>query len=298
VTQGRGTLFVALAACSFATISIFTVLATRAGIALPAVLAWRYLIAVFLLATVAGGPRALSIPPRRAAAIIIIGGLLQSATAGLGLSSLRYIPAATFDFLFYTFPAWVALISVVRRLEPLDGVKLGALALSLTGVAVMVGSPWSATSHPTGVALALASGVAYALLVPIMARLQRDISPTVGACYMTLGGGLFFFLFDLATDVPLGGFPLHGWMAIVAMAAIPTTLGYALFFHGLASLAPVRASIVSTIEPFVTAVLGALFLAQPVTVGTMIGGVLIAAAVVVLQWRHVSRTRREVPGSG
>ena len=44
-----------------------------------------------------------------------------------------------------------------------------------------------------------------------------------------------------------------------------------------------RTAIVSTVEPFFTAVLGAATLGQPFGVGTVAGGVLIAAAVLLLQ---------------
>jgi drug/metabolite transporter (DMT)-like permease len=48
-------------------------------------------------------------------------------------------------------------------------------------------------------------------------------------------------------------------------------------------LGPVRTAIVSTAEPFFTAALAAVVLAEPLTVRTGLGGVLIAAAVVLLQ---------------
>ena len=44
-----------------------------------------------------------------------------------------------------------------------------------------------------------------------------------------------------------------------------------------------RTAIVSTVEPFFTALLGAWVLSQPLTRGTLVGGAMIAAAVVLLQ---------------
>ena len=54
---------------------------------------------------------------------------------------------------------------------------------------------------------------------------------------------------------------------------------------GLRILGSVRTAIVSTIEPFVIALLGAWILSQPLTRGTLIGGAMIAAAVILLQIR-------------
>jgi drug/metabolite transporter (DMT)-like permease len=62
-------------------------------------------------------------------------------------------------------------------------------------------------------------------------------------------------------------------------------MAFLLFLNGLAVLGPVRTAIVSTVEPFFTAVLAASFLRQPMTTSTFAGGGLIAAAVILLQIR-------------
>ncbi|HJQ19932.1 MAG TPA: EamA family transporter, partial [Gemmatimonadaceae bacterium] len=66
---------------------------------------------------------------------------------------------------------------------------------------------------------------------------------------------------------------------------VSTTIAFLLFLRGLQVLGPVRTGIVSTVEPFATALLGALVLAQPLSASTGLGGALIAAAVIILQLR-------------
>ena len=65
------------------------------------------------------------------------------------------------------------------------------------------------------------------------------------------------------------------------------------FMMGLMRLGPVRTAIVSTVEPFLTALLGAVVLSQGLPGKTMLGGLLIASAVVVL---HAARSRQAEPG--
>jgi drug/metabolite transporter (DMT)-like permease len=62
-----------------------------------------------------------------------------------------------------------------------------------------------------------------------------------------------------------------------------TALAFIAFLRGLGVLGPVRTAIVSTVEPFFTALLGAAVLGQPLTPPMLAGGALIAAAVVLLQ---------------
>ena len=51
-------------------------------------------------------------------------------------------------------------------------------------------------------------------------------------------------------------------------------------------MGPVRVAIVSTVEPFLTALLAVIVLGQPLAWPTMLGGALIIGAVVVLQFRR------------
>ena len=282
--SGSATLLVALSACGFGTIPIFVTLATRSGTPLVEVLVGRYGLAALLLAVIAwlSGTRR---PQREGFRVLMVIGVLQAVIAYTSLIALQYIPAGTLSFLFYTYPAWVAVIVRVRHSEPFTRQRLIALALSLVGVAVMVGSPAATALHPYGVLLALGSAVMYAAYVPLIGELQRGLTPPATAAYMAIGATSVFLL----AKVMNAGFDFH-WnpvsvRSILGLAIISTAAAFMLFLRGLRILGPVRTAIVSTIEPFCTALLGAWILGQPLTPSTLIGGVFIAAAVVLLQLR-------------
>ena len=220
----------------------------------------------------------------RALRAILLGGGGQAVVTGASLAALAYIPAGTLGFLFYTYPAWVTVIAAVRGHERITAPRLLALALSLGGVATMVGAPGAASLHPLGVALALGSALAYAIYVPFIGRLQEGSTGTVTSVYICLGAGL---VFACVTAVRGAGAPLTplGWSAVAALALPCTVVAFLAFLRGLAALGPVRTAILSTVEPFWTASLGAVVLHQPIGRGTLIGGAMIAAAVLVLQRR-------------
>jgi drug/metabolite transporter (DMT)-like permease len=56
---------------------------------------------------------------------------------------------------------------------------------------------------------------------------------------------------------------------------------------GLHVLGPVRTSIISTVEPFFTAILGAAILEQALSLAVIAGGALIAVAVIILEQNSV-----------
>jgi drug/metabolite transporter (DMT)-like permease len=281
-TPGRATLLVLVSACCFGSISTLALIATRDGTSLVAVLGARYLLAAAVLAGVAGRA-GLRMPRGRALRTTVLGGRGQAAVTYVSLAALRYVSAATLGFLFYTYPAWVTAIAAARGRERLTPRRASALLLSLGGVATMVGAPGTASLHPLGLALALGSALVYALYIPFIDGLQRGTTPAAASAYITLGAGVLFTVVAAATgtlSLPSAGAPLG---AVLTLALFCTALAFITFLRGLATLGPVRTAILSTVEPFYTALLGAAVLGQPITGTTVLGGAMIAAAVVLLQ---------------
>lgn len=281
--SSRATMLVLFSACCFGSIPILITLATSSGARLVDVLTWRYLIAAALLVVVSGGVQAVLAPGRRAWTVIALAGGGQAVIAFVSLSALRFIPAATLTFLFYTYPAWVAVMAAVRGTERISRRGAIALAFSLAGIALMVGMPGAGGLHPFGALLALSSALLYAAYIPLIDRLGRGMPPAVTSAYATAGAGAIL----LVVAMMQGGLALRfapmGWAAVLILAVLSTVLAFLAFLRGLSEIGPVRTAIVSTIEPFWTALLGGIVLGQQVGPRTLIGGLLIAAAVILLQ---------------
>ena len=237
---------------------------------------------------------ALQVPRSAAIRILLIGGGGQALISFLALRALDHLPAGTNAFLFYTYPAWVAVFAFVRGSERIDSRRLLALAISFAGIATMVGNPWSGHSDVplVGVALSLSAAACYGLYIPAIGRLQEGIRPAVMSAYVAFGAAVVHVTIGLSTDTLTARLDPIAWASIAGFAVIGTALAFLLFLRGLAVLGPVRTAIVSTIEPFFTTVLGALVLAQPLPGSTLAGGGLIALAVVLLQRKSDDRDLR------
>ena len=280
---GRATLLIILSALSFGSISVFTVLVTSAGIPLLTAMAWRYVLGAALLGAVTRPRQLRPIPKQRVIQLLLIGGCGQALITYLSLHALEYIPVGPLAFLFYTYPAWVALLGAIRRTEKLTPVRIIALTMALAGVMVMVGVP-TEKLNPLGVLLALVSALLYSAYLPALEHVQEGIPAMVATLLLITGAAIAFVTAALLTGelfLPAG---IAVWSEILVLALVSTVIAFLTLIKGLAVLGPVRTAIVATVEPFFTATLGILVLGNQLSTATLMGGILIAAAVLLIQW--------------
>ena len=283
---GAGTAYTLLAAAGFSAVSTFTSIALAEGVSLASVLLWRYAFGAAVMVTYLGLRRYPRLPPRDAAAWLVVGGGGQALLVGLALSSLSYIDVATLAFLFYTYPSWVTVVQAVRGAERLSVRRVIALALSIGGIIVLTGRPHDGAVAWQGIALALGAAVVYGLYIPAMQRMQKSHSVLLTTAYAKIGSAVCFLVLAGAQRSLTATMTETAWLAILMLAVFSTVLPGVFFLMGLMRLGPVRTAIVSTVEPFLTAVLGAAVLRQSPTAGMLLGGAMIVGAVVILQFRR------------
>lgn len=280
---GRATLLIILSALSFGSISVLTVLITAAGVPLLTAMAWRYVLGVALLAVVARPSRLRTIPKRRVVQLLVIGGCGQALITYLSLHALEYIPVGPLAFLFYTYPAWVALLAALRKTEKLTTVRVIALTLALAGVTIMVGAP-TEKLHPIGVMLALGSALLYSAYLPALEHVQEGVPAIFATLLLILGAAITFVIAALLMGELYVPPSIAVWSEIFVLALVSTVIAFLTLIKGLAVLGPVRTAIIATVEPFFTATLGVMVLGNQLSASTLVGGVLIAAAVLLIQW--------------
>ncbi|HEY0929099.1 MAG TPA: DMT family transporter [Gemmatimonas sp.] len=288
----KGTLAVVISACCFGSISPLTVIATERGMALESVQTWRYITTALLLviwglvrptdASAADAPTTKPAHPWYAPRILAQAGIGQASVATLALLALRWLPAATASFLFYTYPAWVAIFAAVRGTDHLDRTRVVALVLSLLGLGAMVGAPSAESLAPMGVLVILAAAIVYALYIPLLARLQTGRDPLDVARAIAVGGSVCFLTWSLSSGALLS-IPAPVALLASITQGVLSAGAFLGFLVGLRMLGSVRTAITSTVEPFWTTLLGIALLGQGVGIGTVVGGVAIMGAVLLLQ---------------
>ncbi len=283
-----GTVYTVLAATGFAAVSILTAKALATGLTLATILAWRYLLSALLLSLWVLAHTYRPMPRRAVLGFVVVGGFGQALVVYLALSALRFIPAALLAFLFYTYPLWVTIGQALRGAERADRRQLAALTLSLMGIVTMVGGIGVGGTDWRGVALALGAALLYGAYIPVLRTLQGDHPVAPSSALAKLGAAAAFLVGSVVSQSFTWRLSGDAWRTVTALAVGSTVLPSVFFLMGLMRLGATRTAIVSTVEPFLTALLAAILLAQPFTGRTLLGGALIASAMLLLQLRGAS----------
>lgn len=283
VSHARGLGLVACSALCFAALTVLTQLAHRAGVSVATIVAGR-----FALAAIVFWPLTLALrrplPSRRDALLALGLGIAYCADSALLFASLTHTKAALVDLLFFTYPALVALGAVVFRRERWSGGRAAAIAATLLGTGMVIGGSADGL-HLPGVSLALAAAVLYAGYALVAQTLLKRMDALVLVALVTGSAAA------TATVGGLASGQLHpptGAHALVLLGAIglgATVVGIGTFLAGIARLGAARASITSSIQPALTALLALLIFGDRLGPTQIVGGALVLGTIVILERR-------------
>lgn len=219
--------------------------------------------------------------------------LLANGSLTLFLYSLAMLPQATYATIgFYTAPLWTALLAhwiLGERVGP----WFAPAAAGLMGGGYLALFGWAAPAavNPSGMALAVASGLVWAFYSVALRRAAPGIplKPLMGASFIL--GTVWYVALGLVVEGPPA--LLHqtaaswGWMAIYV--AVPTLASFVLFN---AALQRAPASVVNLLvgaELGCTALFAALLFGDSFSIVQIVGLAVVLASVTVYLWAQ-SRT--------
>lgn len=217
-------------------------------------------------------------------AVFGVGGLAMVHFTYFKTISITHNPA-TAILLEYLAPVLVLIVSVAFLSHRLTWALPVGVALSVTGCALVVGALGGSglSIPPSGVAWGLASAVFFALYSLMGSVAARRFPP-----YTTLVWGLFFAsAFWLLVLGPKPVFALFAEtktaLAVLFIAVVSTIIPFAAFLTALKSIPPTNATVTSTVEPVLAALGAFLLFGKALTPVQILGGLLVIAAIAVVQ---------------
>ena len=176
------------------------------------------------------------------------------------ISSVAYIPVSVAVLIFFTHPILVAVISHWRGGDRLTPRKLLLACCALAGLALVVGAEFGSLDR-TGMGLAALSAIAVCGMILCSARAQETATSTQVNFYVTGLTGLVFV--PLTPLLSAWALPSNtvGWLGI-AGAGIGIGIGLLTYFASFRYISPVRATMLSNLEPLVSILVAGVILGE------------------------------------
>lgn len=293
----------ALAGASlFGMLGVLTRFAADAGIGGAAFTAWRAILGVSfvgLLIVVRGRTRS---------SIAALRGLPRSGRLALGtacvtgvilnlsmFTAFGLIPIALALMLFYTYPAGVAVVDLALGRERMTAPRLAALALSFTGVVlVLLGGASSDTATGTtisvlGIVLALTAAASQVVFVTVSrsgySSVPADAATLVAMSASIVGATVVALLVGQAAQLVAPFQSPSAWPYLLLAGVAAAGISSMLFLTAIRTIGGTRTGILMLFEPVVGTVLAAVLLGEPLGPVQLVGGALVLAGALVLQLR-------------
>jgi drug/metabolite transporter, DME family len=211
-------------------------------------------------------------------------GVLLAAHWGLFFTAIKETSVASAVLITYAAPIFMALLAPVLIREHVPAVSIGALAVSLGGIALITlsGGSGDEAVEPLGVVLAVLAAITYAFLIVLLKKYAANVDPVTVVLYEAIVVTAVLSPAAVLGDYSLGGREI-GYLLVLGV--VLTGLAGIVYVSALRWVPATTAGILAYMEPLSAAVLAAILLGQALTAGVVVGGLLIVAAGVAVVLR-------------
>ena len=239
----------------------------------------------FLLVATRWREGSLLMPRRDLAVVLALGALGFGLYQVLWSTALRSTGAGESALIVAATPVLTALVASAVGTDTLTREKVVGIAVSMLGVAIVVasGRRIAFDAGLVGPALTLLASAAWAVYVGLGATLLRRHSPLKTTSWAIVGGLCVMAPFGLIPLIgfDLGAVPSGAWALLLFSAVVSVAVANVVTLHGVRLLGPTRVTSYQFLTPFVTLVLAAILLAEPIRPGQVVGGMVIGFGILV-----------------
>lgn len=210
--------------------------------------------------------------------VILMGLAGMVATAMLINTAYLFMPVGTVTMLHFLYPTVVCIVMGTLFKEGFSKLQVAAIVVSIAGMFFLTGK--NGALPVFGIVLAAVSSLTYGGYLMANEKGPANTLPLeVKLFYVSLPGTLLFAVLAPATgNLAVPSNPVS-WFQLIVCSGLATVVGYFLMMFGIQKLGASTASFLSMLEPVVSVVFGTIWFSDPVTVGVVVGSVLILTSV-------------------
>lgn len=261
---------------------LFAMPLMREGANVDSILFFRYFIAAALLGIwLLVRRQNFRVSGKQAIRLLILG-LLFTASSLCLFEAYRFIPSGLATTIVFLYPVLVAIIMVFLRVYPTWQVWL-SIIVTFIGVIILCRNDSSGQMQWTGLLIAGASALSYAMFIVVINRSTRirTVPSTMLTFYSLLVGSAVFLIMSLSEGHSLTA-GIHGqaaWMNLTGLAVLPTIVSTATLAVATRLIGATKASVLGVFEPVTAILVGALAFGEEITTNVITGIILTMAAI-------------------
>ncbi|HET9614840.1 MAG TPA: DMT family transporter [Candidatus Limnocylindrales bacterium] len=203
----------------------------------------------------------------------------------LWTTGLTTVAAGDSALIIASTPVLVAFLAVFARSDHLTTAKLVGGVVSFVGVALVIasGEGLSLGSSFAGEAITLVAAVCWAGYTAFAAPFVRRFSPLRATAWATIAGTIVLAPIALIQLAPVGAAVASPGVigAVLYSGLLAAGVSNVVVLNGVRLVGPTRTAAYQFLVPALAVVLAAIFLAEPIRPGQVIGGAVIVAGVLV-----------------
>ena len=236
--------------------------------------------------------RTLKVPVRSLPSISLISLIGCCVTPMLLFSSYQYIASGTATVFHFIYPSIVVVAGIVFLRKKAQLGSILSVIICCAGVALFYtpGEPLD----PWGSFLALFSGVTYATYTVLLSTFRyTKVTGFLFSFYVAAIATVFTFIVCIVSgNLALPGDAM-GWIMCVIFAFLVTTGAVVLFQQAAFIIGGERTSILSTLEPTTSVIVGILIFHEALNIRTVFGSVLVILASILIAVFDMKSSKEE-----
>lgn len=232
--------------------------------------------------------KSLKIPLRTIGKVSVISFFGCTITPILLFSSYNYMASGTATVFHFVYPAVVVLCGILFFKKKATPISIISIIVCSIGIGLFY-DPKEGISL-TGSAFALGSGLTFATYVLLLSNFKnKEISGFLFSFYVAAASTVMTFVICLVSGQLAFPESLTGWGLCLLFAISVTMCAVYLFQQGTFLIGGEKTSILSTLEPITSIVIGVAVFHETVNVSTVIGSVFVIAASILISLSDIRK---------
>lgn len=286
--QLRGTFLALLSGALFGMLGYFGTKLVQQQFSIETMLFWRFFMAsLWMLIVVFFHDRKRitdSLKNKGLLKIFILATVSYSGSSLFYFLSSGHIGTGPAMVIFYSFPVFVALFAWFAGTWRLNTIAIIALLAVITGL-VLLKRPGGYMDW-IGIFYGMIAAWSYAMYVYGSQKPLKNLDSSFLTLLVCTGNSLLFLFFSLFTSTFTYPTNLSACVYIVAIGILATALPIQLLLDGLKYISPLKASVISVVEPVITVILGLLFLNESISYAQSAGIFVVLVGALLIQFER------------